>query len=184
VSGVLAPVKVWLDDWRLTGPSLPVSVSGVDKSVASDTAQWQLIMASDTESVDLSLSPQKPPVLQGDQGLSVKSDGNCNASYYYSISRLQVSGEITNRGESHSVIGSAWLDREWSSSVLADHQVGWDWFALQLTDGRDLMIYQLRDKAGRPDTHSYAVEIDIAGNKTIIPFRQIQLDIERWWQSP
>jgi predicted secreted hydrolase len=141
-------------------------------------------MASDTESVDLSLSPQKPPVLQGDQGLSVKSDGNCNASYYYSISRLQVSGEITNLGESHSVTGSAWLDREWSSSVLADHQVGWDWFALQLTDGRDLMIYQLRDKAGRPDTHSYAVEIEIAGNKTIIPFRQIQLDIERWWQSP
>jgi predicted secreted hydrolase len=179
-----APVKVWLDDWRLTGPSLPVSVSGVDKSVASDTAQWQLIMASDTESVDLSLSPQKPPVLQGDQGLSVKSDGNCNASYYYSISRLQVSGEITNRGESHSVIGSAWLDREWSSSVLADHQVGWDWFALQLTDGRDLMIYQLRDKAGRPDTHSYAVEIDKTGKKKIIPFAQIDLNVERWWQSP
>ena len=46
------------------------------------------------------------------------------------------------------------------------------------------MIYQLRDKDGQSDTHSYAVEIDIAGNKTIIPFRQIQFDIERWWQSP
>ena len=170
-----APVKIWLDDWRLTGPAHD-----------AETNQWQLSMTSDTntESVDLALNPQKPPVLQGERGLSVKSAGNCNASYYYSISRMQVSGEISNGGEQHSVTGSAWLDREWSSSVLADHQVGWDWFALQLTDGRDLMIYQLRDINGQADTHSYAVEIDKAGNKKIIPFEQIELTMERWWQSP
>lgn len=181
------PVRIWLDDWQLTGPSNLAAdqTSSVALSQSqSDANQWQLSMASDTESVNLALNPMKPPVLQGDRGLSIKSGGACNASYYYSISRLQVSGEVMNGGVLHPVTGTAWIDREWSSSVLADHQVGWDWFALQLDDGRDLMIYQLRDKTGQPDTHSYAVEIDSTGNKTIIPFQQIQLDIERWWQSP
>ena len=95
---------------------------------------WRLEMASGSESVDLSLRAVKPLVLQGDNGLSFKSAGDCNASYYYSFTRLDVSGDIVNNGVKHSVNGTAWIDREWSSSALADNQVGWDWFALQLKD--------------------------------------------------
>lgn len=181
------PVNIWLDDWQLTGPTEAVSdqtAATLATQSRTDARQWELAVASDSESVKLALSSLKPPVLQGDRGLSFKSDGDCNASYYYSISRLQVSGKVVNDNVLHPVTGTAWIDREWSSSVLAGHQVGWDWFALQLTDGRDLMIYQLRDRDGRPDAHSYAVEIDSTGNKTIIPFQQIRLDIERWWESP
>ena len=52
------------------------------------------------------------------------------------------------------VSGQSWLDREWSSSALSDDQQGWDWFALQLEDGRELMFYQLRTKQG--GVHAYS----------------------------
>jgi len=199
------PVRVWLDDWQLLGPSQTESwlhresvfsnqapnnnnLASAEPSETTksnkERAQWQLDMSSGDESVALTLNAIKPPVLQGNDGLSYKSDGDCNASYYYSISRLNVNGSIINAGATHEVTGTAWIDREWSSSVLADNQVGWDWFALQLNDGRDLMIYQLRQANGQTDTHSYAVEIDSAGNKKLIPNEQIDVVADRWWKSP
>ena len=51
-------------------------------------------------------------------------------------------------GESYAVTGLSWLDREWSTSALAENQSGWDWFSLQFDDGQELMYYQLRDNAG------------------------------------
>jgi predicted secreted hydrolase len=68
--------------------------------------------------------------------------------------RLQAEGTLAIRGESHNVSGLAWLDREWGSSALSEDQEGWDWFALQLSDGSDLMFYNLRRSDGRPDRHS------------------------------
>ena len=41
--------------------------------------------------------------------------------------------------------GTSWLDREIFTSTLAANQTGWDWLSLQLDDGRDLMLYRLRD---------------------------------------
>jgi hypothetical protein len=46
------------------------------------------------------------------------------------------------------------LDREWSTSALGPDQSGWDWFALQLDDGRELMFYRLRRKDGGMDPFS------------------------------
>ncbi|MNT54209.1 Hydroxyneurosporene synthase (CrtC) [compost metagenome] len=45
--------------------------------------------------------------------------------------------------------GTAWLDHEWSSTLLADEAVGWDWLGLNLDDGSALMAFQIRDKPGR-----------------------------------
>ena len=36
------------------------------------------------------------------------------------------------------------LDHEFGTSFLEKDQQGWDWLSLQLADGRELMIYQLR----------------------------------------
>lgn len=49
--------------------------------------------------------------------------------------------------------GISWMDHEFSSNQLGAHQVGWDWFALQLADGRDLMLYMLRDAEGVDYAH-------------------------------
>ena len=128
-------VKVWLDDWQLY-------------ALQSDAQlQWHLSLKEQDLNLDLTLTAEKPLVLQGDAGYSRKSADACNASYYYSFTRLKASGSldfnISDQAVSHSVSGSAWLDREWSSSALGANQSGWDWFALQLSDGRDIMLYQL-----------------------------------------
>jgi predicted secreted hydrolase len=93
-------------------------------------------------------------VLQGDRGLSRKSDAPGNASTYYSLTRLPLAGRIECDGETHDVQGEGWIDREWSTSALGADQVGWDWFSLQLDDGSEVMWYQLRRRDGTRDPWS------------------------------
>jgi hypothetical protein len=117
------PFKVWADDW----------------SIAEERpGSWRLAADDGEFAIDVSLSAQKAPVLNGVDGLSQKSSEPGNASYYYSITRLGTEGRVRIDGREFGVSGLSWLDREWSTSALADDQVGWDWFALQFSDGSDL----------------------------------------------
>lgn len=63
---------------------------------------------------------------------------------YYSQPFWQIEGDVTLNGETKSVSGRGWLDREWSSQLLDARQSGWDWFSLHLDDGHKLMAFQLR----------------------------------------
>lgn len=166
-----ALVKVWLDDWKLIAREI------------NGQLVWSLQIKDGEDALDLTLIADKPIVLQGRDGYSQKSADPCNSSYYYSMPRMQASGQVVANDQSHAVNGTAWLDREWSSSALADDQVGWDWFALQMDDGRDIMFYQLRKDNGAVDPYSHAVEIDKEGLKTEIPSAHFKLNIDRWWQS-
>jgi predicted secreted hydrolase len=98
--------------------------------------------------LDLSLRPEKPPALQGPNGLSRKAEAPGYASLYVSIPRLAAEGTVEVSGRRLAVRGTAWLDREIGSSQLAPDQSGWDWWSLRLADGRDLMLYVLRRKDG------------------------------------
>ena len=84
------------------------------------------------------------PALQGDNGLSPKSGETGNASYYYSLSRLNTTGTITLGDEAFEISGTSWMDHEFSTSALGLTALGWDWFGLQFDDGRDLMAGQIR----------------------------------------
>ena len=145
----VAPFRVWLEDW----------------SIQADQAHetWQLKLPTDGFDLELEMLSASPIILQGDEGLSQKSSEPGNASYYYSIPRLRAAGWLTMNGESLALKGLAWLDREWSTSALSSEQVGWDWFSLQLQDGRNLMYYQLRRKDGAADPHSSGSLSDAKG---------------------
>ncbi len=164
-------IRVWLDDWQLLAKQ------------QNDQLVWQLKIKEADIQLDLNLTAEKPLVLQGDAGYSQKSADPCNASYYYSYTRLKADGTLQIDNDTHKVDGSAWLDREWSSSALGANQSGWDWFAIQLNDGRDIMLYQLRKRDGSRDDYSHAVEIDSDGNPREISIDNIELEITRWWQS-
>jgi predicted secreted hydrolase len=96
----------------------------------------------------LSTQPSKPLVLQGSKGYIRKGGGRTAASQYYSFTRLMTKGTLTIDGATRRVRGTSWMDKEFGSSQLTEQQVGWDWFSLQLDDGRDLMFYLLRRKDG------------------------------------
>ena len=163
------PFRVWLEDWQLQAEE------------GSDI--WRLQLANEGFDLRLSFSPLSPVVLQGRGGLSQKSEEPGNASYYYSIPRLQADGRIEARGESIRVTGLAWLDREWSTSALGPAQAGWDWFSLQLNDGRNLMYYQLRRKDGAIDPHSAGSLSDANGLRQSLGAEQVSLTPVSYWQS-
>ncbi len=133
-------------------------------------------------SLDLELVASRQPVLQGDEGWSRKSESQ--ASYYYSWPRLQIVGEIGVGGQLHRVSGLGWFDHEWSTSVLSDEQVGWDWFALALDDGRDFMVFRLRRQDGRRDLHDHGVLVAADGTTRVLGSADFELSPERMWEDP
>jgi predicted secreted hydrolase len=92
---------------------------------------------------------------------------------------------LTLDGETRTVTGQGWFDHEWSSSVLADWQSGWDWFSLQLRDGRELMLFRLRTKAGRTEPENrYGILIEQDGSSRVLSPDHITLTPGKTWRGP
>jgi predicted secreted hydrolase len=83
-----------------------------------------------------------------------------------------------------SVQGESWMDREWSTSALGPGQVGWDWFALQLDDGRALMYYRLRLRDGGDDPYNSGLLIAPDGGTRRLAAGDVQLQASGSWRSP
>lgn len=165
------PLRIWVEDWSLAAmPDAPHT--------------WRVTAGDQDLSLDLRLTPQKPPVLNGQDGLSRKSAEAGNASYYYSMSRLQSEGSLQIGAQRFTVSGASWLDREWSSSALSKEQSGWDWFALQLEDGTDLMYYQLRRLDGSRDPLSAGTWIDSEGIAKHLDADDVEIVVTDFWKSP
>ena len=153
------------------------------------SAQWQenrqtLEAVAEEFRFKLQLDPAKAPVINGQNGVSQKAEGAGKASHYVSFSRLSVSGELTLDGSRHAVTGTAWMDHEWFTHQLDASQVGWDWFSIQLDDGRDLMLFQLRTKTGGIDPYSSGTYIDSGGIARHLSSREFTLEPSRYWTSP
>jgi predicted secreted hydrolase len=110
--------------------------------------QWQTRIAAEGFALMLNMQPTQPPLLQGQGGYSRKGPLPDEASYYYSIPHLHVSGSVQRAGRMVAVTGEAWLDREWSSHYLAPAAQGWDWTGLNFDDGASLMAFRIRQKGG------------------------------------
>lgn len=168
------PYRAFLQDWQL-------------QQIGDDYLPLQLqIQSYDTELVpyelELQLASSHPAVLQGDKGYSQKGQAENNASAYYSFTHLQVSGTVDIAGQSSPVTGSAWLDHEWGSSHLDDRQVGWDWFALQLANDEQLMLFQLRDNKGLVTAQSAGSWIQ-QGKKQHLSRHDFEISVLDYWQG-
>lgn len=162
------PFAVRVDGWTLASTSeafLPLQLSAQSQSFG----------------IDLILSDGKPIVLQGDQGLSRK--GKQQASYYYSMTRLPTKGMLRLGDRILNVHGHAWLDREWSTGVLSRRQVGWDWFALQLDRGDDVMVAQLRRQDHTRDPYNSGVHVDPDGTYRILRAEDFTLTPLHYWRD-
>lgn len=164
------PLRVWIDDWWLRAP-------------AEAAAPWQLHARQQGYDLDLQLTPEGAPVLNGVGGLSVKADAPGAASYYYSIPRLAVAGQLQRDGVPQAVHGEAWLDREWGSGSLGAQQVGWDWFGLQFADGSALMFYALRRADGSLDAHSAGTFTDAHGVSRALDAQAVRITATAQWRS-
>lgn len=169
--------RVWLDDWQVAGIGAPAAQPQPD-------SPWRLQASEADFGLDLELHARKGPVLHGEGGLSRKSAAEGNASWYFSLTRLVASGELQLGGETLEVRGSAWLDREWSTSALDADQSGWDWFSLQFDDGSELMYYQLRDRQGQAHAFSAGSVVAVDGERLALERDAVQLTELEQWMAP
>jgi predicted secreted hydrolase len=165
------PLHVFLEDWSIegTGPAGP---------------PLHLRAAAGEVAIDLTLNSDRPATLQGDRGLSQKGPTPGNASYYYSLTRMETMGTVRVGDASYPVAGLSWLDREWSTSALEGDIVGWDWFALHLDSDDDLMFYQLRGADGRASPFTRGSLTGPDGTVTPLGADDVRLTPLDSWQSP
>ncbi len=133
--------------------------------------------------LDLALTPTQAVLLQGDAGYSRKGPAPAEASHYYSLPHVQVTGTVRRGNASEPVIGTAWIDREWSSTLLNPRAVGWDWLGLNLDDGGALTLFQVRDAQGRAVWAGGSLR-RADGRQTVLAPGDVQFEPGRPWQSP
>ncbi len=167
-----SPFEVFVEDWSAredNGPGGPIRLSA----------------KTDAAAIELELTGlESGIVLQGEDGLDRKGPEPGNASYYYSAPRLAARGTVTVAGErAVDVAGLAWLDREWGTSALSPGIEGWDWFGLELDDGRNLMFYRLRRDDGMASEWSGGTLVDATGRRERLGAGDVELEVLERWRS-
>lgn len=162
------------DRLNRAGPGL----AGVDEKAGLIwNGNWQVQIGEREEdlrgvgakvSLGLKAVPTKPPVIQGQNGVSQKAEGAGHASHYFSLTRLQTTGEIDVDGKAYKVEGTSWMDHEFFTGSMSADETGWDWLSVQLEDGTELMLYRLRHRDGSVDPYSSGSYIDLQGKSEFL----------------
>jgi predicted secreted hydrolase len=132
----------------------------------------------------LTLSAAKPPVLHGEAGISRKGPGPDEYSTYVSLTRLKVSGTREKDGRTEPLSGMAWFDHEWGPGGLPAGIAGWDWFALMLDDGSELMLYRMRQVDGNASSFSAGTFVPASGSPRAVAWKDVRLSPKTRWTSP
>lgn len=152
--------RVWNDNWTAS---------------LDDRRRHVIRAASRDAAVELELEEGKAPAINGVNSISQKGEQAGNASHYYSLTRMPTRGSITIDGERFDVAGESWMDHEFGTSFLEAEQQGWDWLSIQLADGRELMLYQLRRNDGSRDPRSSGTLVDQRGRATNLALSDFSL---------
>jgi predicted secreted hydrolase len=163
------PYRVWLENWEIK---------------QLEDGRFRLTANQEDIALDLILVDPKGPVLHGDQGYSQKGPERGNASHYYSQTHLETSGSVQTEHGSYQVSGLSWKDHEFSTSALSEGQVGWDWFSIQLDDGSELMVFQIRREDGSIDPYSSGTWISPSGEVISLFRNDFVIQVEDTWRSP
>ncbi len=162
-----------------------LDVSNEDWSARQGPAGAHVLTASGPDGeLELTLTPVKAPVLHGENGLSRKGAGPREFSRYVSITRLAARGSLARGTRREPLSGTAWFDHEWGSGVLPAGAVGWDWFALQLDDGSELMLYRMRKPDGSATAFSSGTVVPPRGAAVHVAWSDVRLAESAHWTSP
>ncbi len=122
---------VWVGNNNLSGSLEKMRIKGIDNK----------------KEIDLSLVPEKPYVFHGKNGYSKKSDDpEFGYSYYFSNTRMKTEGFLKIKDKKFKVKGYSWFDRELFPKYKPTIDKGWDWFAIQLDNNTEIMLFQIREK--------------------------------------
>jgi predicted secreted hydrolase len=185
-----------------SGPtSFALAISGSDPSrPTAGPAPWVMRGYAGTDRLAASLSPDeavaagspgglgfaldleatKPPALHDGDGWIDFGPGG--GSYYYSRTSMVASGSLTLDGRTVAVSGSAWFDHQWGDFISVGGG-GWDWFALNLSDGTDLTLSLVRSRDGSYPL-VYGTLVDRDGRTRHLDGSEFSVNVTGRWTSP
>jgi predicted secreted hydrolase len=162
--------RYWNGNWQVRWTSL--------------AGDQQLQAVCDRFTLRLNLKPEKPLVVHGKNGISQKGPLPGQASHYLSYTRLAASGELAQwNGRTYQLTGLAWMDHEFFTQMINESLTGWDWFAIQLNNNEELMLYRLRQKSGAVDPFSSGTYIDARGESHFLKAADFSLLPGETWRS-
>jgi len=156
-------IDVHVGDWSIQG------LNGLDHLSAQ--------MPNYTMHIDL--TGLKPATLHNDTGLITYGPGGF--SYYYSRTRMTLSGTLLDHNQTKTVTGEAWMDHQWGN-FLSLGGGGWDWYSLQLGNNTEMMLYFLHDASGATIS-TYADYIDAEGKEHLLPTSSLRSTVLDHWTS-
>lgn len=125
--------------------------------------------------LNLDLLAEKPPLLGCGKGLIEWTGGR---SYYYSLSRLKVKGQIELPGKKLNVKGMGFMDHQWLNAL---GEGGWDWFVAQLDNDTELVFWTIYNLQGSEKSRDLTAMF--ADNSTYHT-QGFTLRREKRWVSP
>ncbi len=156
------------EGWRIAG-------SGASHSIKADFDGIELA---------LRLQDQNPVVAHRAAGSATPGlldFGESGISYYYSRPRMAAEGQLRiGRNAPQQVRGPVWFDHQWGEFDVT--RLGWNWLALHLSDGSDVMVYQLFGRDGRGIVTTGTVTQ--AGQSRPLAPGEVELTPQRRWTSP
>src|SRR5260370_962873 len=96
--------RIWNGNWQ-------IQWHGGDQELNAIDQRFQL---------HLTLHPEKPPVIHGENGVSQKAERLGYASHYISLTLLATSGAIDLANRKMEVQGTSWMDHEFFTHQLED----------------------------------------------------------------
>jgi uncharacterized membrane protein YdfJ with MMPL/SSD domain/predicted secreted hydrolase len=108
--------------------------------------------------------------------------GPAGGSYYYSRTAMDAAGMLSLAGKTLDVTGTAWFDHQWGDFIAVGGG-GWDWFAVNLSDGTDLTLSLVRDADGSYPL-VYGTLVDAAGKTHHLARDAFKVDVTGHWTSP
>lgn len=130
----------------------------------------------------------KPPMLVGGSGYGpVGSSGN---TWYYSLTRMPLQGELEYLGITEPIEGLAWMDHQWGPFIVSPIQFGkffesYEWFSIQLDNGYELMLSNIYNKNNElPDGPAYG-DLQLFDPKGISSIStSSRFTRTRYWKDP
>jgi len=148
--------------------------------MAGDHDGMRLQAAAGDYAWDLELTPARAVVLHGGDGYVANTVET--ATYYFSRTRIDVVGTVTIAGAPVAVTGDAWFDHQWFMTPGLSGG-GWDWYSLQFDDGRDLMLYFIKDETGTPVV-AFCTVVEPDGSFMQVAGTRFAITPTATWTSP
>ncbi|HZS54526.1 MAG TPA: lipocalin-like domain-containing protein [Bryobacteraceae bacterium] len=152
------------------------------KWISLEMGEQELQAVCDNLTLNIRIQPEKPLVIHGENGISIKGPLPGEASHYLSFTRLNAMGKLRWKNRDFDVTGLAWMDHEFFSETADNDLAGWDWFAIQLDNHEELMLYRLRNKSGN-SRYSSGTFVDTNGHAQYLDASEFDIKPAATWHS-